>query len=694
MKHFLTASLILALGLQIAIPQPSLQFKLEGLRNPVLTLDGSDDSNWVVLGASDFLQETGLLKIWFTPEDKPVQPLSMPTYRAVNSVRFLPNRAMFAYTGVDTPLTLMDYREVGGLWDWRVWATLGVSGAAMDLAPEFSAAAVAQMGRVVVLRGVLPYTLQPGQGFSVKVAFSPDGALLATGGAETFGGSVKFWRVDNLSLERVLPTAAAVESLAFSPNGALLATGDANGELRLWNLSNNAYLQVQAHTGAIRAVRFARGGAFLATGGDDGYVRFWSATDLSPLGAINTRVAPQWGAYNSGRVLSLFITPDGHYLYTGGDFGRFDRWRIGTLEHDKELTRRWSMAGFRTGTHELWVSEAEQTRVYNAQGALTGRTPLVGVFSPDKRWVIQGNRVVRVADGQPVLTSTSDLTGVFAPNSEYALIQEGDTLAAYRTDSWTRLWQPRGQYLYLPVQFSRDGRRFLMGSKLYDTETGAALGQYTGEPMALSQDGQFVAEYEMVAPRTAEVRLYEVGNPTPRLSLPVEVERTGDNTLELQFALGDQRLFLLKDDLLYAWDAATGALLWTIPVNAPATLAVAPNTRSLAIVERDAVRLFHAGTTYQPRVELLTGAQFGIRAVEFSSDGARVAVEIADSSVAVFTTPFVAGDVDGDGCVDDRDLLSVLFAFGSQGGAADVNNDGIVDDADLLSVLFAFGGGC
>lgn len=53
------------------------------------------------------------------------------------------------------------------------------------------------------------------------------------------------------------------------------------------------------------------------------------------------------------------------------------------------------------------------------------------------------------------------------------------------------------------------------------------------------------------------------------------------------------------------------------------------------------------------------------------------------------------GDVDGNGCVDDADLLAVLFAFGStDGGCADVSSDGIVDDADLLTVLFNFGSGC
>ena len=55
------------------------------------------------------------------------------------------------------------------------------------------------------------------------------------------------------------------------------------------------------------------------------------------------------------------------------------------------------------------------------------------------------------------------------------------------------------------------------------------------------------------------------------------------------------------------------------------------------------------------------------------------------------------GDVDANGCVDDADLLAVLFAFGSTGsnlGRVDVNCDNVVDDADLLQVLFNFGSGC
>jgi hypothetical protein len=56
------------------------------------------------------------------------------------------------------------------------------------------------------------------------------------------------------------------------------------------------------------------------------------------------------------------------------------------------------------------------------------------------------------------------------------------------------------------------------------------------------------------------------------------------------------------------------------------------------------------------------------------------------------------GDVNRDGCVDDIDMLGVLFEFGELvndfNRCVDVNRDGIIDDADLLIVLFNFGSGC
>ena len=62
-----------------------------------------------------------------------------------------------------------------------------------------------------------------------------------------------------------------------------------------------------------------------------------------------------------------------------------------------------------------------------------------------------------------------------------------------------------------------------------------------------------------------------------------------------------------------------------------------------------------------------------------------------DNNELLLNLSWQAGDVNGDGCVDDEDVLRVLFEFGSRRLAEDVNRDGIVDDADLLAVLFRFG---
>lgn len=58
--------------------------------------------------------------------------------------------------------------------------------------------------------------------------------------------------------------------------------------------------------------------------------------------------------------------------------------------------------------------------------------------------------------------------------------------------------------------------------------------------------------------------------------------------------------------------------------------------------------------------------------------------------------PLPQGDVNENGCIDDADLLAVLFAFGRTGRCLpeDLDKNGYVEDNDLLIVLFEFGSGC
>lgn len=57
--------------------------------------------------------------------------------------------------------------------------------------------------------------------------------------------------------------------------------------------------------------------------------------------------------------------------------------------------------------------------------------------------------------------------------------------------------------------------------------------------------------------------------------------------------------------------------------------------------------------------------------------------------------PLLPGDIDGDGCINDTDLLMVLWNFGTTGNSvADIDENGLVDENDLLTVLLGFGSGC
>lgn len=68
----------------------------------------------------------------------------------------------------------------------------------------------------------------------VRLAFSPDGTLLASGDAS---GTVKLWDVDTGAELRSLPGHSAdVTTLAFSPDGATLASGDWHGTVVLWDV--------------------------------------------------------------------------------------------------------------------------------------------------------------------------------------------------------------------------------------------------------------------------------------------------------------------------------------------------------------------------------------------------------------------------------------------------------------------------
>jgi hypothetical protein len=96
-------------------------------------------------------------------------------------------------------------------------------------------------------------------------------------------GKVRIWNANDMTplREFKLKSRFSYGAIAFSPDGAWLATGAQNGDVTLWDPSTGAMVwDVGRHQGNLYTVGFGRDSRTLLTGGDDGVDYLW---DLRPL---------------------------------------------------------------------------------------------------------------------------------------------------------------------------------------------------------------------------------------------------------------------------------------------------------------------------------------------------------------------------------------------------------------------------
>jgi WD40 repeat protein len=139
-----------------------------------------------------------------------------------------------------------------------------------------------------------------------SVAFSPDGARLATGGNTRWA---RIWDATSghqlLEVRHGPPT--TVRSVAFSPDGTRLATGSDDKSARIWDATSGQQLLEVRHDKAVNSVAFSPDGTRLATGSDDNSARIWDAASGHKL--LET--------HSGNRVTSVAFSPDGTRLAAG-----------------------------------------------------------------------------------------------------------------------------------------------------------------------------------------------------------------------------------------------------------------------------------------------------------------------------------------------------------------------------------------
>ena len=150
-------------------------------------------------------------------------------------------------------------------------------------------------------------TLEGHTGGPDSLFFSPDGRTLASRDDDQ---TLRFWDVDTQTQIHTLEGyTGSLESVSFSPDGRILASGGQDNRVRLWDVDTRTEIgSLEGHTGYVSSVSFSPGSKTLVSGSHDGTVRLWDVETQTEIGLFEGHIWP---------VSSVSFSPDGKTIASG-----------------------------------------------------------------------------------------------------------------------------------------------------------------------------------------------------------------------------------------------------------------------------------------------------------------------------------------------------------------------------------------
>lgn len=572
-----------------------------------------------------------------------------------------------------------------GIWVWRVadWSlerTISVSLrdlSLMAVSPDSQLVVVLdtslrQINAFEAATGTLRFTLTGHTDSILALAFHPVELLLISLGRD---GQARYWRVANGGLERTVAIASlqGARGAAISPESSLAAVArDNESRVRLVSLATGAVVREMSAVRPQARLAFSPDGTLLASVADmtDYRMHLWRVSDGEPLYA--PFIPYEQG---SGPVNALAFTRDGAHLLVAGAHEDIPLWNVAQGVRTGSLPthpREFPAIGFSSDSRLLWTGSPRLgwLRAFDAATGTLVAAPMrlaegisTFVFHPTLPILATNpntSNTVRLWDlttGEMFLSLPAPRILGFAPDGEllWTLNGPGNALG---------LWRLFADGIRLETIFGGNGAAGV-------NPQGTLIAQMQDFRMNLwnARDGSFIRQLPGLLSSFAQsVRFssnsqYLACNTTAPNQLPVWNLRTNEHfNLSLSLNNNPQSIAFSPDEEFIVATAHDQRLrFWRL--------------RDRALVAEYEHLIFRS-----------------VVRLEFSPDGRYIALARRDGTIAVLRNPFFP-DLNSDGAVDDSDLLTVLFAFGSTGInlAGDANRDGVVDDADLLMVLFYFG---